>query len=1351
MRMIRVACGVLSVCWAMSGEAAWRQVRLGEAESAGALRGFGKVSWTTGRWTEAARADVAEVCFRTTSPEHARTVLGKYLHDLRKSVDVKGERVGGGTLFTTAGGAAFALAHRGMEASIYACDEAESLRAFLAAHPEVAATTVAEADCPEFFKRFEWGLYGMGGFENFHGWMQGAGARKGEMLDPREDFDFLQQMGGLCFDNWLEDVKIDNADGLVHSNGLLWKRKYAEKIGIPYAYRVYSSQGNYAWTMRRFGEYMDEPADWMMNGWLRYQQHEPHLSWFQPEVWKFQAQHTKSLMEAVKSPLVRGWMHTAGELVHQPWYDMHADQSPAAKASWVAWLKKHGVTLEEASAMYSRGSDAFLSWDDVPVPEFAHFAGLPGCVLDLAGTWFMRRELERSPKDADWWRAAPEARYPGLKDKWYAEGLDLAEWESLKMPGNWDFIESYGALKNDNDAKMTSTRWFRRSFDWDAACAKGKRVYLYFFPMTQGGIHAPGTSVDADGKLIDKTRYHQIYLNGKKIGDGGAWTALDVTDALRVGSNTLAFQLHGWFWNGRIFLSTQTPAVYPNLGAARNRMWTLWHDWRRAAKEEMCGYIFDGMRQADPDAPIKFMAPLRFGQPITNRLLHKYGGYAHFTGEGLWYFPWYKRYGKLYGLQGTSELAGPYTTVNSARTSALRVFLAGLDSHEPVFLTQTYSRNKSVREWWLQRRFLFERMGTYDIFGPQVLIYRRSLIAEDPFPEPHPSLSADAAEHMTPWDWDIGRGSLQSLGQSMLYVDDDGIADGKIYGHKVVFDGGNEIIPAEQLAQLKTWVENGGVYVTFPFTARSAAEKADSWPINALSGNVSATPRPLGGQVTFAAKPSILAAYAGKSFTDEGRVVNCIGKNLNVTSVAFEPAEGTEIVARYADGKAAITVRRLGRGLVVSLGTCFWRDVADIQGIWWPGETESAFLGELLASVGFDAPLCRTNDPLVWAQPYRAYNGMDFVTCLCNFNTNGTQQVDVTLRLEKKPTRLTAYSAEGVKTVTAWTWDEATKTAVVPLALASQEVTVLNAESFSATDAVAYWWSENQLYWRALEQPKLDLTPYTKGKWRHPTQDLKEGARFTNEKPSEKWADASFNDSSWRETAIDVLQFWGAKEDAPAWVRKTFDLGESAWLQGGVTKLILGAWVGPNFLTEGRVLLNGVELAKKRKHGYLEFDVTRLLKAKGNVLAIELDGGATFTGINGNVYLYHRAYGEKSFDLGSGWRDGSGAELNAPFRKRTADVSRQVFIPAEWKGKYKVFLYMDSSSTETPIGVKINDRGRYMRKHHHRFGSVTDIDITKLLDYGADNTITLGVELPGTLQTFNLGEARLELYPITER
>lgn len=1202
------------------------------AASEGRLRGFGNC--------EAVRDGICTE-FRCDSISGAECVLGKFLWDLSYNDGAKWS----GNVLETAGGA-FAFARRGVIATVLCAPTRAEVEVALAADPDLAASCVVKATCPEWMKRFTWGTYGMGGLENFHGWMQKAGAPHGERLDPREDMDFLLQMGPMHFDNWAQPEYMDNSDGILSPN-VYWRAHYADEHGIPYSYRLYMPANGFLWMNRRFADQMEQPAPWMVNGWIRYgHAYMPHVSWFQPDGWRYLARQTYDIMKTLKTDRVRGWMHPAGELVHQPWYDMHADYSEAAQRSWVNYLRTHGMTPADMGA---------LDWSQVKVPEFASFTGLPGMILDLAGTWQYSR--------------------------------DGKTFGAIDLPGSHDFVETCFPKMKDGEsdpfAKPGSKSphcLFRRTFDFDAATANGGKVYLYFFPMSKGNDR------------------HSLRLNGVELGPVGAWCGVDATKHLRALGNELEIVLEGNVWNGRIFLSTEAPSMYPRLPGNRNKVYSLWCAWRRDEKAARCEELFDAMRQADPDAPIKFMAPIEFGWPIVNRLMSTWGAFAHFTGEGIWYFPWYKRYGKLWGYQGTSELAGPEETVESMRRSTLRVFLAGLDMHEPVFLTQTYSRNKPVRDWWLQHKPLLNRMGRQDIFGSQVLIYRRSLACKDVFEAPVPSIGHEAGRRVnTPWDWDIGRGTLQSFGASMLYVDDDGISAGKMYGHKVMVDCGNEIMPEERLAEIAEWVRDGGTYVAFPFTGRSTELAGDSWPISQLAGARVAKERPLGGTVN----------WKGKTYPDSGRSLDHIGRNRVEYSLELEAAgdSGAKPIAFYENGKPAVMERRIGRGRVIWFGSFFWRDAADIEGLWMPGATETAFWRDLLDEVGFPQSLCETSDSLVWAQPYRSNDGLDAVTCLCNFNKDGEQEMTVTMRVPRRPAQIVVYSGKGVETPK---FGYADGTVTFTLRLPAQEVAMVNAKGvYGAADALAYWWREQRVAWRSSPTPKLDLDKYRQGRWQDPTQDLKTGWQFEDG----------------RECVADWLQIWGLEKGKGARISKTFDVEQAAeWFKGGRIHLVTGAWVGSNFLSPTRILLNGEEVVAKTTASYLSVDVTERLKRRGNVLTLEFDaptGKDGFTGLIGSIFLYHR----------------SSADVSMPF----SGLPYRLYAPKSWEGKYRVFLHAETApGRHPPLGVKV--RSVEARKHHHNFGHVTDVDITSLLRFGEDNLLEpiRGDKVPT--------EFRIELY-----
>ena len=1282
--------------------------------------------------------------FSCETPENAETVAGKFLYDLYAE---------DGVTFTngiheTKGGAAFAVERDGRRTVIYGAESRAALEevfshkehkgfansAFFAAKEKL----VESAEVPEYMKAFGWGVYGIGGLENFHNWMDKAKEKAGidpkadkSPLDPRDDFVFLREMGPIHFDNWLETGFSEFSDNIA-SPSIFWRQQLAESFGVPYGCRLYMPIGDrhgHSWFDRRFASHHDRPPAWLPNSWDSYVAHKSHMSWFDEDIWGYTASRTKDMMARFgANGRMRTWMIPSGETSCGPWYDWHSDYSATASNSWHRYLQKNGVALEETAAMFNRPEQPFASWDEVPVPEFATFAGLSGMVLDLYGTW------QTASTNVD------------------------AVWQSLPdFPGNWDFLSLYAGkggrvTKDFGDPRRPEQkerlRRFRRTFEWNSSlvtrnsslpyAAEG-RVWLYFFPMSGDSL------------------WHEVSLNGGKPHTVGNWGAIDVTDDLKEGENTLDILFQGSVWRGRVFLSAEEPQLYPNMAEARCRLWSYWNNWRRDTKADRFELLFDAMRQADPNAPIEVMAPTALGMRNINRLCRDWGGYSHFTGEGMWFFPWWKRYAKLYGYQGTSELGGPYDSVAKARTSTLRVFLAGIDMHKPVFMTQTYSRNPEVRDWWLAHKDLFARVGKYDIdlAQPQVLIYRRFELIGDPFPEPFPMIGKATDKPRVPWNYDIGRGELQSIGQSFLYIDDDGIEDGKMDGFRVMFDCGNEIIPEDEVARIQAWVEKGGVFVAYPFTGRNTPLKAEAWPMAKLTGaKIKADEtivRPgLVPKVSFPEDTTFFPSFAGQTIHGAKRRIHQLDFALEIVSDDSKP------ILFWEDGRIAATTRRVGKGLVVYLGSMFWRGSEDVNGIWNPqDEVERAFLRDLLAAVGQPPALVETDDRLVLSQPYRSHDGLDLVAVLCNFNEakdggSAPEPPSTTVRLRtgSKPRHIVAYAGVGVgfgegqgpsSVVCPFSWDEPTGTATVRIALPPQEVAVLNAECYGVDDALDYWWRNSTEQWHELKKPTRDFSKYYEGEWEDPTQDLKEG-----------W-DISLRDAeSQRGIPLDCLQFWGWPEGKGAACRKMFDLDDNEWVSDGGRTLLVFRSLHPSFtLSPMTVSLNGERLVSDSKATCHELDVTALLKASGNVLEVEFADSEKFTGIDGFIYLYHRAKPEMSLEIPLGDSDrvpSSAVESPRLLRDEQGD-SIILFAPAEWLGRYRVRVFMEGTR-DLPWGVKVRDRAMHKRG---RAGSITDLDITELLRFGETNRIDIGAntpaEHPDKTSTKSLAILRIDLYP----
>ena len=81
--------------------------------------------------------------------------------------------------------------------------------------------------------------------------------------------------------------------------------------------------------------------------------------------------------------------------------------------------------------------------------------------------------------------------------------------------------------------------------------------------------------------------------------------------------------------------------------------------------------------------------------------------------------------------------------------------------------------------------------------------------------------------------------------------------------------------------------------------------------------------------------------------------------------------------------------------------------------------------------------------------------------------------------------------------------DRAEGIARVAVHMPAKEVKVLSAEVHSPFSGVAHWWNYQQRFWHELDEPRIDFTPYKKGKWKDPTLDLRFDARFTNSDPGD--------------------------------------------------------------------------------------------------------------------------------------------------------------------------------------------------------------------------------------------------------
>ena len=300
-----------------------------------------------------------------------------------------------------------------------------------------------------------------------------------------EDVEFLAQ-NKFRYSGWIMPLQMDCSDGLNYNVGTDWKYAEAAKRGLPMFFSYsYGAVGGANWMARRFGAYMEQPADFLQGGFYATQlfyKAQPQLSWHSRDAQGYvTANFMAGMQRYAGQPTTLGCMEPHGELSPEPWYFMHADYSRFAQDSWRGYLQKRGLDLPTLARMYARPDDPFPAWEQVPVPEFATFAGLPGRIAALEGEWFYRREnASPTPADAAWWALPAEQRYAGLREQWWNAPLDLTQWNPIQAPGS-DAL--YGVFPAANPDEATT--WFRRSFTLTPQQVARKPLYLYWFPISR--------------------------------------------------------------------------------------------------------------------------------------------------------------------------------------------------------------------------------------------------------------------------------------------------------------------------------------------------------------------------------------------------------------------------------------------------------------------------------------------------------------------------------------------------------------------------------------------------------------------------------------------------------------------------------------------------------------------------------------------------------------------------------------------------------------------------------------------------------------------------------------------------
>ena len=1268
-------------------------------DTSAALRGYGqlKLSKVAGKdeWT-----------FEATSATNATTTVGKFLADLNLSPGVTtGTLDVGGKKFNTTtipGGLIYSGYVQGNTGHVVAGKDEAGLKAALASAPGDA---VADLPYPAYLDRFDrhgWGFYGFD--TNF-----GPKGGPDNNTDPIEDMDWLSKYN-FRFELWPQPTEFDDSYSIPMDRAFGWLMTEADKRNVPMSARLYGRLPH----AKELTDGFEVPRTFLEGGWywgtldwrVNHRQ-----SFFNKQVRLYMARQAADEIKLRDDhPEIESWMMPYGEIGgSETWYDRHGDVSPSAVADWHDNIQNRlHLSLDELAKMYGHPDKPFASYDEVPIPEVADFAGWPGKIVDMEGDWYVKQESKWGEGiDGQWWNA------------------DISSWDKLHMPG--------------------SVFWFK----YNTGNRELPKVAIHDFDYTPKG-DAPVYLYDFTRATVNDPRnLKPVYINGQKVGDVASWTAWDVTKYLKPGKNRIAMETE--IFTGRVFLSTDKPAIYPYLGTERNKLWVDFNNWLLQGKTDTVSVALAGMREVEPNKPIKIMAPAGNDNDRWLDTASRFGAWGHFTGEGTWAFVWYKRYGFLYGLPGTSEGAGPAGNVPDQFHVYQRVFLEGLNGHDTVFNVQNITRVPELKQWFEDHMAVLKQMGRYDIEGPQVILYRSTNQVSTMMPPPWPGVAGDSHQIQSIWNWDFARGTFQEIGQSGLYVDNGGIASHKIDRYRIMMDDGNEMMTPEAIKDIHDWVSNGGTYITLPFTGRSSIDGPDSWPIQDLTGcQVSKMRTPGTGTVTILKDQPIFKELAGQTFPDNGSDKDWQGVQYNLLSTELKPGADCTVLATFENGTPAIVSHKIGKGQVIALGSVFFRDVTDVLGLWISGDGEEKFLRDLFNGLGQPA-MNHTSDFKVVTQRYRTNNGLDDVIVMENF-AEADRTVDLSVTLDHPPAKVYQVAMNEIKEVPFKV--NGNEVTISQVAIPKSEVQVFYFRPYEAAEALAHWWQYQNKLWKPLDYVKNDYTSISSGRWIDPTLDLHGGWYWTHaDQAGDDWtktggdfANPGGKPQPW---VLDVFTAVGADPQKTLYARHTFQV-KPEWLNDGGFTRLEAAGQFFDFATWGtkwHLTLNGQPVNGGA-------DVTSMLKPGDNVIAIKLEPNpdCKYLGIQGSLYLTHDKPPEKVIDLSGDWMsdiNGKGPTIHFPGKASAFAPSRLVDIPADWKDKYVVCYYAKGSG-QSAVGAIVNENCVIAKRSG---GDSVEVDITQYLKFGEKNMISMlqtGGDQLDPSHDWDLSKVELHLYPRSE-
>lgn len=967
------------------------------------------------------------------------------------------------------------------------------------------------------------------------------------------------------------------------------------------------------------------------------------------------------------------------------------DHSPVAQVSIRKWLKEtKGYDLATLGRRWFGDPKHFKSWDDVRVPDIAAIVG---------GGYDPDRFL--------------------LPSSWEWRKSSAAEDGQAPAENGIPWVPVQGPPSQQMAFLASGSAYYRMSFnagDWLKSHA-GRQVKL--------------------GCTVDIYDHHKlkVWLNGHYFESQPAYSSgftplvMDIpAGALNTnGANELILQTPADRSDGRIggpvFLSDKPRQQFPYQDPALNARYGDALEFQRHSIYVRQEEMFTEARRLDPDRPIMLSGVMWENIGSYAALASRYGLGMQYTAREGFYNPWNPALGNIVGFYATSEPSGVMPTPDVFNKTLGIMLYDGDSSFDAFWDVEDYIRLDRQYGMLSNQRRLIQLFGKSLREKPQLLIFR--------------SAATIRSYSQEPWNWDIGRGEIQTAHYDYGYVSEREIKDGTVNAYPVIFDAGSDILDEETVADLERYVEAGGTFIALHNTGRSTPLAANTWPIAKLTG-FKVTSAGKQGNIQFAGELPVFKGWEGRQFKAEGIAIDW--KNNDVaqgTGIAISPAaSGTKALARWDDGSIAVGLREIGKGRVIVLGASFWRNGKDINGRWVPDGT-SVCLDRLFADLGVRKEADASSGK-VWVRKTTTKNGLQDWLIAINANERPDFAVtsDLSFKVGAAPDAvIDMVSGKPVEFKTRpGGWID-----IPSVAFGKYDTRVFAVKRANTlADALPVWWAEKLKYWTQSERPGNAATTAGDSEgapeaipfdtWRF--RDDPDGIIATNG----AWANPGFDAKAWktlRSGSWKLLDPELKDYGGIGLYRSDFTI-PSAW-KGHVLTLNL---LNHAACGKGEFSINGVKVYEftdgsfhRELAPFLDFDISGLINSNGpNTLSVKVEGGKELSGICGAVWIAPERVLAPSIALNGTWQCimkdfVTAKEVSIPGKMFGRFLRREVDIPSDWAGK-QVFLHMETRANWCGC-VMVNGFPKSQTASLSPFGTRVEINLTPFIKPGQRNSVEL--------------------------